>query len=128
MIVLYLNSTVYNKNEKWDIIKIKYYFNKKPKVIFNRINTSNPLKKDLESIILFLKDLKRNINTNNINPNRINKIKIYSKYINNYHWRLLFDTWEYINFRGIKNASEWKEIYLLTQDLVNINFQFEKIK
>jgi len=124
MIVSYLNSTVYNsKNSK---IQCKLYYNKKAKFFKTSQYYSCQFKKELISFDLLLKNIILLINKNNIKP--IHKINIYTKYITNYHYKLLFDTWEYINFRGIKYSDEWRSIYLLINEMEEILEKKYKIK
>jgi ribonuclease HI len=72
------------------------------------------LKNGLYSLLNLLKD-------DTILKDDLDTLKIQTDYISNYHYKLLFNNWEYRNFRGVPNADLWKEIWDLFQQLNDIN-------
>jgi len=124
MIVWYLNSAIFRsgKTASKEHIFIKSFVDKSSKIY--KVNTTssitgihtpfNKTEKDLISFRASIKNIRlqeRYLSQIEQTENNYFKINFFSTEINNYHYKLLFDTWEYRNFRGVPNADLWKSIH-----------------
>ena len=135
---IFLYNTLYSSYQRKSLSKISLLLNNKTiKNIFcsdediSNGDISNR-EKEIKSLLISLKKIKANIKK----IKRLqDKYKIESKiiifinshYIHRYHIKMLYDTWEYLNFRGVPFKDYWIQIYHLFNELnsININIRFQ---
>jgi len=111
---VYLCKISKNKNNKFENICIN--LNGPECLLFENLDD---MEKDLFSLLKSLYFIKENFQED------FKKIIIKSKYINNTHYKLLFDTWEYRNFRGVPYFKYWKEIHKLLIEFLHNDIELK---
>jgi len=130
---IFLYNTLFPSYKKQYISKVSILNNNKlfknifvPKMKKIEIDQlSNKKEQELYSLLFSLKLIHKQTRflqkiKNKYHYNFILKININFNYLPKYNFILLYDTWEYLNFRGTPYKEYWQEIYYYLNELNNI--------
>jgi len=140
---IFLYGTLFPSYKKNNLSKISLLLNNKNIKTFFITRSSSEMISELDhskmELISFKNSLKEILNYSSKIKRLEEKYKIKSiiyinlnkKFISNYHISLLYDTWEYLNFRGVPNKDIWIEIYDSLNELnklnIKINLKFKEV-
>lgn len=137
MITLYLESSLFPK-DKEDFkftCKLSYrdqkgkYHNKIVKEdSYNRDDENSLEYQEISSLLLGLRQIKMdNLTKRKLNRTPVKTIRIISSYLDAAFMKnsikFLFDSWEYINFRGVPYKDLWLQIYDILIQLDKLDIQ-----
>ena len=125
MITLYLESALFPKDKadfkftcklSYKDQKGKYHNKIVQEDSYDRDNEDSPEYQEISSFLLGLRQIKiQNLTKRKLNKTPVKTIRVISSYLDaaflKNSIKFLFDSWEYLDFRGVPFADLWRQIY-----------------